>query len=117
MTRQDLPSHIQIGVFRYELVHWPAAEAEAVEQFGECDHTRKKIKVRDDVDDATFAETLEHEMGHACWYACGLKSRATEERVISLFTPFLMMARRDNPQIYDWIEGVLARPCFSPKAK
>jgi hypothetical protein len=110
MSRKDLPDFIQIGVFRYAFIHWPAAEAEAVEQFGECDNNLKIIKVREDVDDATFAETLEHEIGHACWFACGLKSRATEERVISLFTPFLMMARRDNPEIYEWIEGVLNRP-------
>jgi hypothetical protein len=109
MNRTDLPDHIKIGVFRYRLVHWPAEDADEAACYGQCDHLLKIIRVRDDVDDETFAETLEHEIGHACWDACGLKTRASEERVISLFTPFLMMARRDNRVIYEWIEAVLRR--------
>jgi hypothetical protein len=93
-VRDALPQFIQIGVFRYRLQHWDP----------------KVICVRTDIDDTTFAETLEHEIGHACWFACALKSRANEETVISRFTPFLMMARRDNQEIYAWIDSVLRKP-------
>ncbi|MGC0389324.1 hypothetical protein [Bradyrhizobium sp. USDA 241] len=67
------------------------------------------IKVRTDLPDLGFAETLEHEINHACWDAAKLKSRASEETVVNRLTPVMMMARRDNPEIYAWIDQAIAQ--------
>jgi hypothetical protein len=109
LKRDNLPATIRIGVFRYALEHWDPLEAEQQGCYGNCDRFAKIIRVRTDITDESFAETLEHEIMHACWDASGLKSRAGEERVVSLLTPILMMARRDNPDLYAWIDSVMAK--------
>jgi hypothetical protein len=67
------------------------------------------IRVRDDLPDSSFAEVLEHEINHACWHAAALKSKAAEETVVNRLTPVMMMARRDNPEIYAWIDKAIAQ--------
>jgi hypothetical protein len=107
--RTALPCIIKIGVYEYTLVHWDPEEADKVDCLGQCDRFEKVIRVRSDIPDSSFAETLEHEINHACWDAAALKSRAAEETVVNRLTPFLLMARRDNPEIYDWIDQAIAK--------
>jgi len=107
--RRTLPSIVKVGVYEYSLLHWDPKEADEKECLGICDRFTKEIKVRDDIPDSSFAETLEHEINHACWDAAALKSRATEETVVNRLTPFLLMARRDNPEIYAWIDRAIAQ--------
>lgn len=107
--RRKLPSKIKIGIFVYTLVHWDAAEAEEQECLGLCNRLNFIIYVRDDLPDSSFAEVLEHEINHACWHAASLKSRAAEETVVNRLTPIMIMARRDNPEIYAWIDRAIAQ--------
>jgi hypothetical protein len=107
--RRTLPNIIKIGIFEYTLVHWDPAEADREECLGQCDRFAFIIRVRDDLPDSGFAETLEHEINHACWHAAALKSRAAEETVVNRLTPVMIMARRDNPQIYAWIDRAIAQ--------
>jgi hypothetical protein len=107
--RRKLPSKINIGVYEYTLVHWDADEAEKEGLLGNCNRFDFTIKIRDDIPDSSFAEVLEHEINHACWHAAALKSKAEEETVINRLTPIQMMARRDNPEIYAWIDRAIAK--------
>jgi hypothetical protein len=107
--RRKLPSIIKIGIFEYRLVHWDPEEAEEKECLGLCDRFNFIIYVRNDLPDSGFAETLEHEINHACWHAAALKSRANEETVVNRLTPVMIMARRDNPEIYAWIDRAIAQ--------
>ncbi|MCA1379414.1 hypothetical protein I6F34_01090 [Bradyrhizobium sp. BRP05] len=109
LDRSKLPSTIHIGINTYTLVHWDPEEAEKEGLYGYCDKFTFVIKVRTDVPDSGFAETLEHEINHACWEAAKLKSKAAEETVVNRLTPILMQARRDNPEIYDWIDKAIAQ--------
>jgi hypothetical protein len=107
--RRKLPTIIKIGIFEYKLIHWDPEEAEAEGCKGVCQIFAFEIKVRTDLPDSGFAETLEHEINHACWEAAKLKSRASEETVVNRLTPVMMMARRDNPEIYAWIDQAIAQ--------
>ncbi|MHC2249997.1 hypothetical protein [Bradyrhizobium elkanii] len=109
LDRRKLPSIIKIGIFEYRLIHWSPLEADAEGCKGMCNIFEFWIKVREDLPDSGFAETLEHEINHACWEAAKLKSRAAEETVINRLTPVMIMARRDNPQIYAWIDQAIAQ--------
>jgi hypothetical protein len=109
VDRRTLPAIVKVGVYEYTLIHWDPKEADEKECLGICDRFTKDIKVRDDIPDSSFAETLEHEINRACWDAAALKSRATEETVVNRLTPFLLMARRDNPEIYAWIDRAIAQ--------
>lgn len=107
--RRKLPSTIKIGIFAYTLVHWAAEDAEEKECLGLCDRFNFIIYVREDLPDSGFAEVLEHEINHACWHSAALKSRANEETVVNRLTPVMIMARRDNPEIYAWIDRAVAQ--------
>jgi hypothetical protein len=107
--RTELPSVIKIGIYEYELIHWDPLEADAEGCLGNCNRFEFKIRVRTDIPDSSFAETLEHEINHACWHAAALKTKAAEETVVNRLTPLQMMARRDNPEIYAWIDRAIAQ--------
>jgi hypothetical protein len=107
--RRTLPSIVRIGVYEYTLVHWDPDEADEEGCLGTCNRFDFIIRVRDDIPDSSFAETLEHEINHACWHAAALKTKAAEETVVNRLTPIQMMARRDNPEIYAWIDRAIAQ--------
>lgn len=107
--RRKLPNKIKVGVYVYELIHMDPDVAEEKEVFGLCNRFTKQIHVRDDMPDSLFAEVLEHEINHACWDAAMLKSKAAEETVVNRMTPVMMLARRDNPEIYAWIDQAIAQ--------
>lgn len=107
--RRKLPNTIKIGVYVYDFVHWDPEEAEKNEAFGICNRFTRQIAIRDDLPDSSFAEVLEHEINHACWDAAALKSKGAEETVVNRMTPLMMMARRDNPEIYAWIDQAIAQ--------
>ena len=109
LPRSSLPAKIKIGVFEYDLLHMDAAASEADACLGDCDEYKLLIRVWEDLPDSKFAEVLEHEINHACWAAAKLKSRAAEETVVNRMTPVLMAARRDNPEIYAWIDRAIAQ--------
>jgi predicted transcriptional regulator len=107
--RTKLPKIIKIGVHEYELIHLDPVVAEEKEVFGLCNRMTLKISVRSDLPDSAFAETLEHEINHGCWHAASLDDEETEEEVVLRLTPVMIMARRDNPEIYAWIDRAIAQ--------
>jgi hypothetical protein len=107
--RLTLPSIIRIGIFEYTLEHWDPEEADKEDCLGQCNRFTFEIRIRSDIPDSSFAEVLEHEINHACWHTAALKSRASEETVINRLTPLMIMARRDNPEIYAWIDRAIAQ--------
>jgi hypothetical protein len=107
--RAALPRTIKIAVYEYDLVDWEQEAADNEECLGQCDRFAFVIRIRTDIPDSSYAEVLEHEINHACWHAAALKSKAAEETVINRLTPFMLMARRDNPEIYAWIDRAIAQ--------
>ena len=107
--RNTLPAIIKVSVSEYKLIHWDPVDAEAAGCRGECNIFTFEIRVRQDLPDSHFAEILEHEINHACWAAAKLKSRASEETVVNRLTPIQIAARRDNPEIYAWIDRAIAQ--------
>ena len=107
--RNALVSTIKIGIAEYTLIHWDPTEAEAAGCRGECNVFTFEIRVRTDMPNSRFAEILEHEINHGCWAAAKLKGRASEETVVNRLTPVLIAARRDNPEIYAWIDRAIAQ--------
>lgn len=107
--RTKLPEKIKIGIAEYDLIHWDPDQADLEGLLGKCCVFDFKIWVRTDLPDSGFAETLEHEINHACWTAAKLKSKAAEETVVNRLTPVMIQARRDNPEIYAWIDQAIAQ--------
>lgn len=107
--RQILPKKIRIGIDDYDLIHMDQEEADAIEAIGACNVLDLWMKVLATLPDSRFAETLEHEINHGCWAAAKLEDAADEETVINRLTPVQIAARRDNPEIYAWIDRAIAK--------
>ena len=55
-------------MYEYALVHWDPNEADKKKCLGICNRFNMEIAVRDDLpQNLSFAETLEHEINHACY--------------------------------------------------
>lgn len=105
--RSDLPKTIKIGIYNYKLVEMSEEKSSELEADGLCELHDLEIMVLDNLPDQHFAQVLEHEINHACWHMAGLKAREKEESVVRCLTQIQIMARRDNPEIYRWIDEVM----------
>lgn len=99
-STEDLPfpTTLRIGVLKFE----------EEGQLGECDRHELTIKIKPDIPLTIFAEALKHEIIHACWSAAGLSPKEDEESVVTMLTPYLLMARRDNPELFAWIDSIIS---------
>lgn len=58
-------------------------------------------------DPVEAANTLLHEILHACWYTAQIQDEDKEERTITAFANQLTQVWRDNPAVIAWIGGAL----------
>ncbi len=49
-----------------------------------------------------------HEIVHACWFVAGLGEDESEETVVERLTHALLQARRDNPEVFKFIDTAIA---------
>lgn len=98
-----LPSSVRVGPHVYEIVGMTRSESETRDVIGECDQDERKIYVRKDLPPHSLAETLLHEILHACWYAGSLEDTDAEERTVNVLAMQMAMVIRDNPKLMSWI--------------
>lgn len=106
--RAKLPSHIRIGIYNWEFIQWDPEEAEKQGLSGQCVPMNLEVKVRTDLPNVLHAEILKHEIMHACWFCVGLGDQEDEESVVERLTPVLLQVRRDNPEIFKYIDAAIA---------
>ncbi len=106
--RAKLPEHMRIGVYRWTLIMWDPEIAEAANCVGECNKMSLEIRVRTDITDTRFAECLMHEIVHACWFVVGLGDEEEEEAAVERLTHALLQARRDNPEVFKFIDTAIS---------
>lgn len=97
-----LPKRIKISGFDYEIRELPP---EMVDDEGECDYDQHCISVRTtNRTDQFVANTLLHEVFHACFHEYGLGnikgiSHSKEELIINNLTNAFLAFVRDNPEV------------------
>lgn len=109
------PSEISVGPYVYTVSvggqEWDRQAAEEAQEgtgylYGRCDHPVSSIVLRDGLSAAVTAETLLHEIMHACVYLAGQPLNAkAEEAAISSLAPTLLHVLRENPRLVAYLTG------------
>lgn len=105
------PTSIKVGYRLYKVERWAPIEANARGMFGECCHTTGFIRVSDvlvETDWVKAANTLLHEILHACWYVGDLEDESKQEKTVTVLANQLSAVMRDNPEAFAWIASALA---------
>jgi hypothetical protein len=104
----DWPLRIKVGFHDYILEDWPVVEAALAHRHGECDRNRKVIRVCRQFGDFKAAQTMLHEIMHACYCEYNIYDEDVEERTVGALSLALAAVWRDNPGVFAWIAAQIA---------
>lgn len=94
----DLPKSIRVGFRTFTVEQWDSRKAVAASCYGECDKLNGVIRVDTQFGPEKAANTLLHEVLHACWCIGYLDDEAKEEPVVGTLANQLTQVWRDNPE-------------------
>lgn len=98
-----LPNRVRVGPFDYTIEPWKGEAAAADGCRGDFHPELLRIRISDGIKPQLQAETLLHEILHACWSVSGLGERAHEENAVQSLSMVLSDVLRDNPDVMAWI--------------
>jgi len=80
--------------------------------YGEYDNRKNKIEVNAELSEPEAANTLFHEVGHACMWIGGLSAGdkpilddTKEEQVVNIFSNMMLGVIKDNPGFLPWLNA------------
>ena len=105
------PAKVKVGPHTYTVVvDRSAIDRLSVEggdrRLGECDAQRLTITVDPDQAPSQLADTLVHELLHACFDLIGAGEDVTgdvEERLVRRLAPVVVQVVADNPRLVAWL--------------
>lgn len=100
----SLPSQVRVGYKKYAILPIPDDWDELQ---GQHDAQTSTIRVRPSKNPAEAANTLLHEIMHACWSMASLPSKCREERAVDAMANGICQVIVDNPGVFDWIKDQL----------
>lgn len=103
----DMPKTIRIGYRDFSVESWPSAIAMASDRLGECDKLNGILRVSDNLDGIKAANTLLHEVMHACWELAELDDKDEEEKTVGCLANQLTQVWRDNPKLVAFLNSQL----------
>jgi len=104
MANNPLPKTIRVGYRHYNVVEWDLADASGEEKFGDCGHALARIRISNGLDPEQEANTLFHELLHACYKQQGLSDGAGEEDVVVCLANVLAQVWQDNPKLIAYFD-------------
>jgi len=104
-TPIELPKHVRIGCFNYEIENWNSQAATSAARYGESSSMTQTIRVDDQFGPVRTATTLLHEILHECSRhgGYGAIENPSEEQIVCQFTDLLCQVWQDNPSVMEWI--------------
>lgn len=103
----DMPTKMRIGYRDYAVEVWPPNVACAARKYGECDSANSVIRIDTCYGPAVTAETLLHEVLHACYESGNIDGEDDEERTVSAMSKQLAQVWRDNPDFVAFMSEAL----------
>ncbi len=101
-----MPRSIKVGHRRFEVINWDDKAAGAENAWGDCRTEPPTIRIAKGRTRPDRAETMIHEVLHACWI--GLPSeKVSEEQVVTILATNLATVWADNPDLVEWISESL----------
>lgn len=96
-----IPNKVDVGPFGYKIVQNLPEDKEC---FGMCDHRELKISLLPGLAKDAKAETLFHEILHACFFASSLHlPQKEEERIVAALSVSLLHVLRTNPTVTNYL--------------
>lgn len=105
------PTNVRVGYRDYRIQIWPRSEARSEDRFGLCSDVRALIQIDQQIveeEPIKAANTLMHEILHACHAVGDLQKGDDEERIVRTIANQLSQVWRDNPGVIaylDWAFG------------
>lgn len=99
MAENPWPAEIRIGYRIYLVEIMASMDVVSKGRFGECDNCGGHIRICADLEPAEAANTMLHEVMHACWYVVNLDDEDKQERVVTSMANQLTQVWRDNPAL------------------
>ncbi len=89
----------------YKVELLPQEECETYSVAGTCHQIPQdpRIRIAKHKEPTAMADTMLHEVLHACWTTMNLDAREEEERAVSALATALIAVMRDNPNFSKWI--------------
>tara|TARA_R110000824_G_scaffold8994_4_gene40647 strand:- start:213 stop:545 length:333 start_codon:yes stop_codon:yes gene_type:complete len=89
----------------YKVELLPQEECDTYSVAGVCHQTPQdpKIRVAKHKEPTALADTMLHEIMHACWTTMNLDAREEEERAVAALATALIAVMRDNPNFSRWL--------------
>ena len=104
-----LPVKLKVGYRNYKIEDLPQHEADARGLRGTHLSHSGVIRIERGMDTEQQANTLIHEILHACWSQCHL-DEDIEEHTITVLTNQLTQVFQDNPEVTKYLRDALAKP-------
>jgi hypothetical protein len=105
-----LPTSVIVGYRTYAIEELSVERSDADDIVGLHHNHPPKIEVRTEgIAPEDAANTLLHEILHACWEVGNLPKRASEEKAVHMLSNQLAQVWRDNPQVVAWVTATVAR--------
>jgi hypothetical protein len=115
MPLPPLPKQVRVGYLTYAIKPMSDEVSEAGKMMGHCDNSEALIRIWTGSSAHQAANTLLHEILHACWHVGSLGDvcddrDVKEEIAVSIFSNQLSQVWRDNPDVIAWITERLHGP-------
>jgi hypothetical protein len=102
-----LPSSVKVGYADIQIVPMHTLEGFSHGVFGHFSASELAIRVINDLTETQVANTLLHEVLHACWHVAGLEDEDEEERIVTCLANTYLQVLRDNPDYNRFIQKCL----------
>jgi hypothetical protein len=99
----ELPTSVKIGYRVFKIVEWDHHVSATKSRFGECDKNAGEIRLTLMFGRTKAANTLLHEILHACYDGFNIQDADDEERTVGAIGDALCTIWVDNPEIFVWI--------------
>ena len=101
MTKKvkKMPSNVKVGYFDYDIKE----DSNLIEALGQTKLDKLTIQIDPNYPEQIIKETLLHECLHAVLRGTYIVSDETEEKLVSIMSPALMLLVKDNPDLKKYL--------------
>jgi hypothetical protein len=103
-----LPASVRVGYRTLAVEAWAHEEADTAGECGRFDTENDRILIDTAYGAATVAETLIHEVLHACYALGHVSEQDSEERTVAILSTQLAQVIRDNPDLVAFLSESLS---------
>ena len=105
----ELPKSIRVGFRTYRIEDWRPQSAASRGVYGEHSSMEGEIRIDRSYGPIKTADTLLHELLHACFAVGALQDNDDEERTVTVLAHQMTQVMRDNRELVEWLAWATAQ--------